>query len=179
MVECWWATTHTFHLPCGELGISHRDFMVYTGIDIGTGEPMVLDASYTKYGNTITIFPNMVFKDYGKGCVIFFHIRTCVDHIRDPANTNTIFLACMLLYFGGILFGNSRSWARLKLLGPILLIEKKGPMIDFGSAILGHLYYYLDQASKQEVKYIGGLFQLMEYQCYEYCKIVHHILIDN
>ncbi|KAF6165408.1 hypothetical protein GIB67_018852 [Kingdonia uniflora] len=79
----------------------------------------------------------------------------------------------------GVLFGNSRSWARLELLGPILLKEKKRPIIDFGSAILGHLYYCLDQASKQEVKYIGGIFQLIEYQRYEYCQISHYILINN
>ncbi|KAF6155350.1 hypothetical protein GIB67_019876 [Kingdonia uniflora] len=66
MVERWWPNTHTFHLPCGELGITPRDFTMLTGI-----------------------------------------------------------------------------------------------------------------ASKQEVKYIGGLFQLIEYHCYEYCQIGHHILIDN
>ncbi|KAF6156221.1 hypothetical protein GIB67_030224 [Kingdonia uniflora] len=57
--------------------------------------------------------------------------------------------------------------------------RQKGPMIDFDSAILGHLYYCLDQASKLEVKYIDDLSQLIEYQCYEYCQIGYHILIDN
>ncbi|KAF6149927.1 hypothetical protein GIB67_008648 [Kingdonia uniflora] len=85
----------------------------------------------------------------------------------------------MLLNFGGTLFGNSKSWARLELLGSITVIENKAYTIDFGSAILGNFYYCLDQASKQEVKYIGGLFQLIEYHCYEYCQIGHHILIDN
>ncbi|KAF6163256.1 hypothetical protein GIB67_025120 [Kingdonia uniflora] len=41
MVEHWWATTHTFYLPCGELGITPRDFLVHIGIGIGTGEPMI------------------------------------------------------------------------------------------------------------------------------------------
>ncbi|KAF6136663.1 hypothetical protein GIB67_016119 [Kingdonia uniflora] len=49
--------------------------------------------------------------------------------------------------------------------------------VDFNDK--GHLYYCLDQVSKQEVKYIGGIFQLIEYHCYEYCQIGHHILIDN
>ncbi|KAF6156659.1 hypothetical protein GIB67_017795 [Kingdonia uniflora] len=43
MIERWWPTTHAFHLPCGELGITPRDFAVLTGIDIGTGEPMEFD----------------------------------------------------------------------------------------------------------------------------------------
>ncbi|KAF6139284.1 hypothetical protein GIB67_021494 [Kingdonia uniflora] len=146
---------------------------------------MVLDESYTEYGNALRIFPDMEFKDYEKVCTSFAHLRTYLDHtivnIKDPANTNTIFRAFMLLYFGGVLFGNSKSWSRLELLGQITIIEekKKEPVINFGSAILGHLYYCLDQASKQEVKYIGGLFQLIEYQCYKYCQIGHHILIDN
>ncbi|KAF6141326.1 hypothetical protein GIB67_008503, partial [Kingdonia uniflora] len=32
MIEHWWPTTHTFHLPCGELGITPRDFTMLTGI---------------------------------------------------------------------------------------------------------------------------------------------------
>ncbi|KAF6154455.1 hypothetical protein GIB67_028347 [Kingdonia uniflora] len=82
-------------------------------------------------------------------------------------NTKVIFRAFMLLYFGGFLFGNSKSWARLELIGPLAILENKTYTIDFGSAILGHLYYYLDQTSKQE------------YHCYEYCQIGHHILIDD
>ncbi|KAF6139330.1 hypothetical protein GIB67_021540, partial [Kingdonia uniflora] len=174
-VERWWATTHIFYLPYGELGITPRDFMVHTRIGIGTGEPMVLDESYMEYGNTLKFIPDMESKDNEKGCISFAHLRTYLDHtrvnIKDLANTNTIFRAFMLLYFGGVLFGNSKSWARLELLGPISILDKKRPTINFGSAILGHLYYCLDQASKQEVKYIGGLFQLIE--------ISHHILIDN
>ncbi|KAF6138443.1 hypothetical protein GIB67_010647 [Kingdonia uniflora] len=78
-----------------------------------------------------------------------------------------------------VLFGNSKNWARLELLCPIAVLESKDYTINFGSAILGHLDYCLDQASKQEVKYIDDLFQLIEYHCYEYCQIDHHILIDN
>ncbi|KAF6155244.1 hypothetical protein GIB67_019770 [Kingdonia uniflora] len=101
MVERWWATTHTFHLPCGELGITPRDFMMHTGITIETEELMALDDSYTKYGNAIAIFPNMVSEDYGKGCISFAHLRTYLDHtkvnIKDLVNVNTIIRAFMLL----------------------------------------------------------------------------------
>ncbi|KAF6145229.1 hypothetical protein GIB67_041424, partial [Kingdonia uniflora] len=82
MVEHWWATTHTFHLPCGELGITPRYFTVHTGIGIETGEPMVLDESYTEYGNTLRIFPDMESKDYEKGCISFVHLQNYLDHIR-------------------------------------------------------------------------------------------------
>ncbi|KAF6161489.1 hypothetical protein GIB67_009368 [Kingdonia uniflora] len=66
MVERWWPTTHTFHLPCEELGITPRDFTVLTGIGIGTGDPMIFEDFYTEYGNALTIFPNMGSKDYEK-----------------------------------------------------------------------------------------------------------------
>ncbi|KAF6160858.1 hypothetical protein GIB67_041912 [Kingdonia uniflora] len=117
IIERWWPTTYTFHLPCGELGITPRDFTVLTGIGIGTREPMEFDESSTDYGNAIRVFPDMMPTDYEKGCISFAHLRTYLDHtkvnIRDPANANTIFRAFMLLYFGGVLFGNSKSWARL------------------------------------------------------------------
>ncbi|KAF6148536.1 hypothetical protein GIB67_042495 [Kingdonia uniflora] len=171
MVERWWPTAHTFYLPCGELGITPRDFTVLTGIGIGTGDPMIFEDFYTEYSNALTIFPNMESKDYGKGCVSFAHLKTYLDHTRvninDKANAKTIFKAFMLLYFGGVLFGNSKSWARLELIGSIAIIDNKTYTIDFGSAILGHLYYCLDQTSKQE------------YHCYEYYQMSHHILIDN
>ncbi|KAF6174406.1 hypothetical protein GIB67_024428 [Kingdonia uniflora] len=129
MVERWWATTHAFHLPCGELGITLRDFTVRTGIGIGTEESMVLDELYMEYGNALNFFPDMEFKDYEMGCISFAHLRTYLDHtrvtIKDPANTNTIIRVFLQLYFGGILFGNSKSWARLELLGPIAIIEKR------------------------------------------------------
>ncbi|KAF6151801.1 hypothetical protein GIB67_010375 [Kingdonia uniflora] len=183
MVERWWPNTHTFHLHCEELGITPRDFTVLTRIDIGIGEPIIFEDFYTKYCKALNIFPAMEFKDYEKGYVSFAHLETYLDHTRvdfnDKGNTKVIFRAFMLLYFGGVLFGNSKSWARLELIGPLAIVESKTYTIDFGSAILGHLYYCLDQASKQEVKYIAGLFQLIEYHCYEYCQIGHHILIDN
>ncbi|KAF6146510.1 hypothetical protein GIB67_037810 [Kingdonia uniflora] len=73
MVERWWATTHTFYR--GELGITPRDFTVYTGIGIGTGESMVLDESYTKYGNALKKFPDMELKDYEKyQCYEYYQI---------------------------------------------------------------------------------------------------------
>ncbi|KAF6175164.1 hypothetical protein GIB67_022845 [Kingdonia uniflora] len=166
MTERWWPTTYTFHLPCGELETTPRDFTVLTGIGIEPGEPMEFDESSTDYDNAIWVFLDMMPTDYEKGCISFAHLRTYFDHtrvgIRDPANANTIFRAFMLLYFGGVLFMNLKSWARLELLCSIAVLENKAYTIDFGSAILGHLYYCLDQASKQEVKYIGGLFQLIE-----------------
>ncbi|KAF6169234.1 hypothetical protein GIB67_013664, partial [Kingdonia uniflora] len=53
IVEHWWPTTHTFHLPCEELGIAPRDFTMLTRIGIGTGEPMEFDESYTDYAGWI------------------------------------------------------------------------------------------------------------------------------
>ncbi|KAF6138972.1 hypothetical protein GIB67_010698, partial [Kingdonia uniflora] len=171
MIKRWWPTTHTFHLPCGELGITPRDFTMLTGIGFETGEPMKFDTAYTNYGNAVRIFLDMMPIDYEKGCISFDHLRTYLNHtrvnIKDPANANTIIRAFMLLYFGGVLFRNSKIWARLELGGPIAILENKAYTIDFGSAILKHLYYWLDQASRQE------------YHCYEYCQIGHHILIDN
>ncbi|KAF6173977.1 hypothetical protein GIB67_039928, partial [Kingdonia uniflora] len=163
MVERWWPSTRTFHLPYGELGITPKDFTVFTGIGIGIGEPIIFEDFYAEYVKALTIFPAMEFKDYEKGCVSFAHLETYLDHTRvdfnNKGNTKVIFRAFMLLYFGGVLFGNSKSWARLELIGPLAILENKTYTIDFGSAILGHLYYCLDQASKQEIG--------------------HHILIDN
>ncbi|KAF6176704.1 hypothetical protein GIB67_005053 [Kingdonia uniflora] len=166
MIEHWWPTTHTFYLPCGELGITPRDFTVLIGIGIGIEEPMEFDESSTDYGNAIRVFPDMMPTYYEKRCISFAHLRTYLDHtklnIRDPTNAKAIFKAFLLLYFRGVLFGNSKSWARLKLSCSIAVLENKAYTIDFGSAILVHLYYCLDQAFKQEVKYIGGLFHMIK-----------------
>ncbi|KAF6148616.1 hypothetical protein GIB67_042575 [Kingdonia uniflora] len=87
MIERWWPTTHTFHLPCRELGITPRDFTVLTGIGIGIGEPMEFDESSTDYGNTIRVFPDMMPTDYEKGCISFAHLRTYLDHTKVNLRT--------------------------------------------------------------------------------------------
>ncbi|KAF6146782.1 hypothetical protein GIB67_007496 [Kingdonia uniflora] len=51
MVERWWLTTHTFHLPYRELGITPRDFTVLTKIDMGQESQWNL-MSHTQ--NTVT-----------------------------------------------------------------------------------------------------------------------------
>ncbi|KAF6155492.1 hypothetical protein GIB67_014811, partial [Kingdonia uniflora] len=65
-----------------------------------------------------------------------------------------------------VLFGNSKSWARLELLCPIAVLENKAYTIDFGSAISGHLYCCLDQASNKSIIATSIINS-------------HHILIDN
>ncbi|KAF6166511.1 hypothetical protein GIB67_005373, partial [Kingdonia uniflora] len=82
VIEHWWPTTHTFHLPCGELGITHRDFTMLTGIGIGTGEPMEFDELSMNYGNAIRVFPDMMLTDYDKGCISFAHLQTYIDHTK-------------------------------------------------------------------------------------------------
>ncbi|KAF6139060.1 hypothetical protein GIB67_010786, partial [Kingdonia uniflora] len=140
MIERWWQTTNTFYLPCGELWITPRDFTVLTGIGIGTGKPMEFDELFTDYGNAIRVFPDMMPTYYERDALV---LLTSELTLTIP------------------------DWARLELLCPIVILENKAYTIDFGSAILGDLYYCLDQASKQK------------YHCYEYCQIGHHILIDN
>ncbi|KAF6148796.1 hypothetical protein GIB67_038129 [Kingdonia uniflora] len=112
-IERWWPTTHTFHLPCGGLEITPRDFTLLAGICIKTGEPIEFHESSTDYDNAIRISPDMMLTYYEKGCISFAHLRTYLDHtrvnIRDPANANTIFRAFMLFYFRDVLFGNSKS----------------------------------------------------------------------
>ncbi|KAF5196723.1 hypothetical protein FRX31_013690 [Thalictrum thalictroides] len=38
LLERWWLTTHTFHLPLGELGLTPLDFTMITGLRVGSGE---------------------------------------------------------------------------------------------------------------------------------------------
>ncbi|KAF6154689.1 hypothetical protein GIB67_000573 [Kingdonia uniflora] len=82
MIERWWPTTHTFHLPCGELGITSRDFIVLTRIGIGTGEPMEFDESSTDYGNAIRVFPDMMPTDYEKVRQEVGHPKSCAKYCK-------------------------------------------------------------------------------------------------
>ncbi|KAF6142729.1 hypothetical protein GIB67_018440, partial [Kingdonia uniflora] len=85
MIERWWPATHTFCLPCGDLGITPRDFTVLTGIGIGTEGPMEFDESSTDYGNAIRDFPDMMSTYYEKGCISFAHLRMFANGVSTDS----------------------------------------------------------------------------------------------
>ena len=45
LAERWWDTTHTFHFPWGEAGITPLDFTMLAGMSVGAEGIMPLDAS--------------------------------------------------------------------------------------------------------------------------------------
>lgn len=49
IVERWWDTAHTFHLPFGEMGFTPLDWMMLTGIPIGVGKRILYDPGVYKF----------------------------------------------------------------------------------------------------------------------------------
>ena len=43
LAERWWDTTHTFHFPWGEAGITPLDFTMLTGMSVGAGDTVPFD----------------------------------------------------------------------------------------------------------------------------------------
>jgi hypothetical protein len=58
LVERWWDTTHTFHFPWGEAGITPLDFTMLTGMGVGEGVVLPFDMSLESLEVAELYFPS-------------------------------------------------------------------------------------------------------------------------
>jgi hypothetical protein len=50
LIERWWDTTHTFHFPQGEIGITPLDVTMLTGMSVGRGRAVTFgDGQYSSF----------------------------------------------------------------------------------------------------------------------------------
>ncbi|KAF5180551.1 hypothetical protein FRX31_029862 [Thalictrum thalictroides] len=60
LLQRWWPTTHTFHLPVGEVGITPLDFTMLSGLTVGQGEIVPYNNEYDiGFEQTISLFPTL------------------------------------------------------------------------------------------------------------------------
>ena len=84
LIELWMDTTHSFHLPFGEMTITPLDFVTITGLSF-SGEP--IPVSNEPYSSTVV--RNIWLKDlFGaiaamkSGCILLVRYTQLIDKVR-------------------------------------------------------------------------------------------------
>jgi hypothetical protein len=182
LVERWWDTTHTFHLPCGELGFTPLDWAMLTGISIGVGTP--LPYSDDEYNFDIVkarFFPEITSSDWksqGIRCSFlkkYFQSSMLEAAMSDDTIAERIARAFFLFFLGEFLFPNGSSVVSI---GWLAALEDLGRVstYDWGSPAVAVMYLSLDQCSRQNVKSFNGPWQVLEvkfqYECIIYLNYI-------
>ncbi|KAF6163085.1 hypothetical protein GIB67_001413 [Kingdonia uniflora] len=119
LIERWWDTTHTFHFPCGELGLTPLDFSMLTGIEIGQGDPVPFDKSLENVNGAARYLPDITSEDIHSSAVKLKHLKTYKQYQGNPAYDEVCARAFLLYLIGVLFFNNSMSTVRLGYLAAL------------------------------------------------------------
>lgn len=169
LIERWWDTTHTFHLPNVELGFTPYDFTCITGIPIARGEhgPVPFDqAKWADERQLRSMFPHITGDDvvsgsgitcrYLKDLLYSIRLVDCPDARIQPtpaqAQRERMWLqAFFLLVLGEVFFPVSKKWVSYgwceAVADPSMVST-----YDWGTPILARLYFNLDRSSRGKLK---------------------------
>jgi hypothetical protein len=177
LVERWWDTTHTFHLPCGELGFTPLDWTMLTGLPIGVGDPPpCIDDDYSFEVVKSHFFPEISvadWKSHGIRCSFlktYFEPNILEASEGDDTIAEKIARAFFLLFLGEFLFPNASGLVGSGWLAALEDLNKVGKY-DWSSPAMTLMYLSLDACSRQKQKTFNGPWQVLEviFQCEIYC----------
>ena len=162
LVERWMDSTHTFHLPFGEMTIAPLDFAAITGLSFsGLPVPFGAAAYYPSASSTdewaIELFGRKMEKK--DGCSSLVRYSKFVDDVHEDFTkgeaTSEQLARCFLFYLlSVVVFPNLSHTGALWLL-PVLQDLDRLHEYSWGVAALSYLYQGLDAASRGASRLCG------------------------
>ncbi|KAF9603185.1 hypothetical protein IFM89_034518 [Coptis chinensis] len=180
IVERWWDSTHTFHLPCGELGITPLDFTMLTGLRIGVGKPLAYDKRFESFELAEEYLPLLNENDIQYGSIKLVHLEqyTCYAYSDEKVDRDMCLRAFMIYAIGHILCPKSNSTVRLRYLASLTSIDDICGY-DWGGAAYAYLIRSLDKVcrygTEPGTKTMSAIWQVLEYWYYSYCQNGMHV----
>lgn len=165
LVERWQPRTHTFHLPCGEMGITPLDFTMLTGVRIGMGDRLPYDATLDTRERMVHFFPHLAdatdsqWTDRKVNMLrMKVAYKTPLDTIEGIAETVTRcppgsagaleYCRAFLLYvIGALVFPQTKGLVAMGHLAAMIPDIPHMWNFDYGGAMLCRIYTELDAAS--------------------------------
>jgi hypothetical protein len=157
LVERWWDTTNTFHLPsAGEMTITPGDFSLLTGLRVG-GAPLRVDPRLWERVGALEWFLGMVPPLHSRGHVdVAWLSKTFMKaDILTQVSVKQLIRAFLLYVLGQTLFANKDSSVHTQFLAPLHHLEAVGEF-DRGSSALATLYGNLGACSRDKSPILGG-----------------------
>ncbi|XP_026442985.1 protein MAIN-LIKE 1-like [Papaver somniferum] len=183
IVERFWDTTNTFHLPFGEIGFTPLDWVMLTGVTIGDGLevpynsekyqfeyvrdnifPYIQDASLCPTGaswksNLIKV----------KILSSYFVPEKLSAAENDKAIAERVATAFFMYVLGQFFFTNAKNYIDAEWLSTFQDLDVVGTY-DWGSTAFSRLYVALRIAGRKR-KGLCGPFQVLEFWGYKYLGI--------
>ena len=166
LAERWVETTHTFHLPIGEMTLTPFDFHAITGIEF-EGAPVPFDASYWSPARHADVVRLLGFypERRGTGSSLFAY-PLLMNHWLDRApvdiNEEDQLIRCFVLYLlGCTLFSDGSNTVSLSLLRSVENVAQIHTY-NWGAAALAYLYHSLDRVSYFQIHRVYGYSEALE-----------------
>ncbi|GMY11562.1 protein MAIN-LIKE 1-like isoform X6 [Fagus crenata] len=168
LVERFWDTTNTFHLPqVGEMTMTPRDFSTITGLRMG-GRRLLVDYDILSHPNTIQSALGSTFSLLGD-CVRLASLYKLFANQHPSTNEELghCVRAFMLYLCGSALMPNTGDTVSLSILPSLEDIDQLGSF-DWGGVAYATLFHFVVQYSLCALKSLGGLIFAWEVWAYEY-----------
>ena len=183
----WYKTTHTFHFPCGELGLTPLDFSMLTGISIGVGAYPPLPYDDGRWRDRALVHDLLPHLDVSatsyqaEGAIRVSAIRAAMDRILEHYSVDDdLELARLFVLYlmGNLFFSSSSSSVPVGFFAVAAEINADGAILyDWGTPILAYLYRCLDMQCTITDSQVSlfGFWELLQYWYFEYSRNFHFI----
>ncbi|KAF6168298.1 hypothetical protein GIB67_018138 [Kingdonia uniflora] len=178
LTERWWPTTHTFLVPCAEIGVTPLNFAVLTSLPIGRyPTQMPYDDTWSILSNARQLLPNIDYNHIKSGNISIAHLRTYLTVAADRKDKIIIARVFILFMMGHLWFQTANDTVPLGYLTAVADLDWVA-QYDWGSAILASMYHSLDTTVTTGGA-ITRFVQLLTYWFYEYYEVGHPIVKEE
>ncbi|KAI8550852.1 hypothetical protein RHMOL_Rhmol06G0139500 [Rhododendron molle] len=169
LVERWWDTTNTFHLPeVGEMTITPGDFALLIGLRVG-GDLLPIDPRIHERGGVFEYLLGKTPTVSESGHITYTWLREQFDHagILMEVSLSQLVPAFLLYLIGQTLFSNKENSVHVQFLAALvdlLTITE----FDWGTPAVATLYGHLSACSRGDSLSLGGHHRVLELWAFEH-----------
>lgn len=163
LVEKWWDTTNTFHLPsAGEMTISPGDFSLLTGLRVH-GAPLRIDLQLWQREGALEWFLRKVppLHSWGHLDVSWLSKNFMRADILNQVSIEQLAWAFLLFLLGQTLFANKEKSVHTQFLAHLqhLVVVAE---FDWGASALATLYGHLGVCSRDKSPVLSSHYRVLE-----------------
>ncbi|KAF6161313.1 hypothetical protein GIB67_009200 [Kingdonia uniflora] len=174
LVKRWWSSTHTFHFPCRELGVTPLNFVMLASLCFGVGLELPYDDKYSMFEEAQMMFPGITTNDIKYGNITLVHLKTWKGALNPKINNynhdiDIVYTRASIAYMmSNIFFSNVSASLPASYLAALTDHHIQGASrFDWGTPIMAALYRGLHKVSvlksRKGKRSITGFHALLEF----------------
>jgi len=168
LVERWSPSTHTFHFPDFEIGITPLDLTMILGIPFGSpiAGPVAYDQDFATTKVVTACFPHLNLRHVTDRGILHTALLGLVHRVRDAHEDELVFAheqarAFFLWFIGYFLFPTSHPATPVGWLVCLIDLDRLGSY-DWGMAMLACIYNALDACARRRQRNFNANWVVLE-----------------